>query len=166
MKQRTQIFKITIVYISIWIIAMQASAQVDPVDKNGLALGGFDPVSYFKLDKPVRGNPEISLQINQATYWFFSEESRAIFQSNPGKYLPQFDGYCALAVGTTGKKISVDPETYKITDGKLYLFFNGKSFSGTKFNSIDPWIKDETNLIRKSNEMWPKVKMKKYTYEK
>jgi hypothetical protein len=28
-----------------------------------------------------------------------------------------------LAIGTTEKKIFIDPETYKITDGKLYLFF-------------------------------------------
>jgi YHS domain-containing protein len=139
--------------------------QVDPVDKQGLAIGGYDLISYFKINKAIKGNPQINASFKGATYYFISEENRNEFQSDPEKYLPQYEGYCALAVGTTGKKISINPETFKVTDGKLYLFFNGKSFSGTTFNSVDPWIKNESTLIKKADDMWPTVKTKKYKYE-
>jgi YHS domain-containing protein len=158
-----QLTLLTFVFSSL--IFIQSMAQVDPIDRNGLAVGGYDLVSYFKLPKPVKGNPDITTELGGVKYYFSTQENKKSFDANPSEYLPQYEGYCALAVGTTGKKISIDPETFKITNGKLYLFFHGKSFSGTVFNSIDPWIKDESNLIRKSNEMWPKVKQRKYKYE-
>jgi YHS domain-containing protein len=145
------------------LISFSGFAQVDPIDKNGLAIGGYDLVSYFKSGKARKGHADIAYTNNNVTYYFSSEENRTEFVKSPENYLPQYEGYCALAIGTTKKKISIDPETFKVTDGKLYLFFHGKSFSGTKFNSLDPWIKDETNLIKKSNENWPVVKQKKYT---
>lgn len=140
--------------------------QIDPVDKNGVAIGGYDVVAYFKSEKATKGKQEIVTRHNGATYYFSSEENKKTFISDPEKYLPEYEGYCALAVGTTRKKISIDPETFKITDGKLYLFFNGKSFSGTTFNSLEPWIRDEDKLIKKSNENWPVVKAKKYHVNK
>jgi YHS domain-containing protein len=139
-----------------------AMAQVDPINRDGVAIGGYDVVAYFKNGKAVKGDPAIHAEVNGANYYFSSEENEREFLSNPDMYLPQYDGYCALAVGTTGKKISIDPKTFKITNGKLYLFFNGKSFSGTKFNSLEPWIKDEPNLLKKADDMWPVVKQRKY----
>jgi YHS domain-containing protein len=139
-----------------------ATAQVDPINKDGVAIGGYDVVAYFKNGKAVKGDPDIRVEFNGANYYFSSEENGREFLSSPDMYLPQYDGYCALAVGTTGKKISIDPKTFKITNGKLYLFFNGKSFSGTTFNSLEPWIKDEPNLLKKADDMWPVVKQRKY----
>jgi hypothetical protein len=142
-----------------------AFAQIDPINKEGVAVGGYDVVEYFKSNSAVKGRQDISLEWSKVRYWFSSEANKELFQSNPANYLPQYDGYCALAVGTTGRKISIDPKTFRIANGKLYLFFNGKSFSGTTFNSLEPWIKDEQKLIRKADEMWPTVKTKKYKGE-
>jgi hypothetical protein len=143
-------------------LAFISSAQVDPVDKDGLAIGGYDVVAYFESNKAVKGHDDLAAVFNNARYYFSSEKNLALFQSAPEKYLPQYEGYCALAVGTTGKKISINPEYFKVTDGKLYLFFNGRSFSGTTFNSLEPWLKDESMLIKKADEMWPTVKQRKY----
>ena len=44
-------------------------------------------------------------------------------------------------MGTKGAKVSVDPETFKIIDGKLYLFYN--SFFN---NTLKDWNKDEANM--------------------
>jgi YHS domain-containing protein len=145
-----------------FITTTMATAQVDPINKDGVAIGGYDVVAYFKNGKAVKGDPDVHVEFNGANYYFSSEENERQFRSNPGLYVPQYDGYCALAVGTTGKKISIDPKTFKITNGKLYLFFNGKSFSGTMFNSLEPWIKDEPNLLKKADDMWPAVKQRKY----
>jgi YHS domain-containing protein len=149
-----------LIFISIHAIAF---GQVDPVDKNGLAIGGYDLVSYFNSLKPSKGKPEFKTVRDGVTYYFINAENQKNFEATPEKYLPQYDGYCALAIGTQSKKVSIDPMTYKITEGKLYLFFNGQlAFSGTKFNSLEPWMKDEVGLIKKSDQNWPKVKTKKY----
>jgi YHS domain-containing protein len=144
--------------------SLNTFSQIDPVDKNGLAVGGYDVVAYHTVNKALKGDSEIKYLWRNITYYFTNEENKNIFRSEPEKYLPQYEGYCALAVGTTGKKISIDPETFKVTNGKLYLFFNGKSFSGTQFNSLEPWIKDESRLIKKADESWPGVKQKKYKH--
>jgi YHS domain-containing protein len=147
---------------TLFLFSIEVFSQVDPVDEHGLAIGGYDLVNYFLKSKAEKGRSEFSSKIQNVTYYFVSKENQKLFDSNPKKFLPQYDGYCALAVGTTAKKISIDPETFKVTDGKLYLFFNGKSWSGTTFNSLEPWIKDENNLITKADKLWPEVKRKKY----
>src|SRR5690242_18952901 len=73
-------------------------AQVDPVGKDHVAIGGYDVVSYFKPGKATRGNPAIQATHNSVIYYFSSEENRQAFVKEPEKYLPQYDGYCALAV--------------------------------------------------------------------
>lgn len=152
-------------FVLLFLFVQHSKAQVDPIDKTGLAFGGYDLVSYFTSIRPLKGSPEFTSEINGARYLFSSKDNKAKFDANPGMYMPQYEGYCALAIGTTMKKISIDPETYKITDGKLYLFFNGRSFSGTVFNSLEPWLKDEERLITKSDKNWPVVKSKKYKHE-
>ena len=144
------------------LLSHQAFCQVDPIDKTGLAIGGYDLISYFKENTARKGDPGIAAQYEGATYYFSNANHKTAFLENPQKYLPQYDGYCALAIGTTAKKISIDPETFKVTDGKLYLFFNGRSFSGTQFNSLTPWLKDEPQLISRADKNWPMVKKKKY----
>jgi len=46
-----------------------------------------------------------------------------------------------------------DPETFKLRDGKLYLFFNDY-YQGEPFNTIVPWNADEPELVRKANANW------------
>jgi len=145
------------------VIALSAFAQVDPIDKQGLGIGGYDLVSYFTTGKAIKGDPAIISIRNGATYQFSSKENKTKFEADPEHYLPQFDGYCALAV-CYGKKISIDPKTFKIVDDKLYLFYNGKA--GAKHvNSIETWNRHEDRLLPKANELWPDVKKKKYQPE-
>ena len=55
-------------------------------------------------------------------YYFSSEKNKAEFSQNPSKYKPQYGGWCAYAMGSNGEKVEVNPETFKLIDGKLYLF--------------------------------------------
>ena len=72
---------------------------------------------------------------------------------------------CYNSLLNNGRLISAPKDgkvaDFKITDGKLYLFYNAAhKLSSTKFNSIEPWNKDEANLIKKGNENWKKLKKK------
>jgi YHS domain-containing protein len=142
--------------------SLQLLAQVEPVGKDKVAIGGYDVVAYFIPGKATKGNPEIKSVYKDVAYYFSTQANKDAFTTNPEKYLPQYDGWCALAVGQQKKKVNINPETFKVTDGKLYLFYNSAhKLSGTRFNSLEPWVKDEPNLIKKSDENWPVVNAKK-----
>lgn len=93
---------------------------------NGLALSGYDPVSYFPEGggTPRPGDPGFTAVHEGREYRFLSEGNRARFQAAPERYEPQFGGWCAYAVAN-GYKFEVDPESYLLTDGRLLLFYRG-----------------------------------------
>lgn len=137
-----------------------SQAQIDPVNKNSVAIDGYDVVAYFRNGKPVQGDSRYSAQHENVTYYFSSAENQSLFEKEPQKYVPQYGGYCALAV-SYGQKISVDPKTFKIVNDKLYLFFNGHTRRG-QVNSLETWNKNESRLMEKADRLWPDVKKKKY----
>jgi YHS domain-containing protein len=119
------------------------------LNSGGVALEGYDPVSYFS-NNPLPGNGEINSSYQGATYHFTTEENKAQFDADPEKYLPQYGGFCAVAV-SEGKLVPVNPETYKITDDKLYLFYNGEHG-----NTKPQWEADEEKMKIKADEQWAK----------
>ncbi|MDX1942050.1 MAG: YHS domain-containing (seleno)protein [Saprospiraceae bacterium] len=88
--------------------------------KDRLILEGYDPVAYFKENKPVKGNPQFTARVDGATYWFSSEENQNEFKDNAEKYKPQYGGYCAYAV-SRNKLRPIDPTIFQIVDGRLML---------------------------------------------
>ena len=116
--------------------------------ENGLAIQGFDPVAYFS-NKALKGDKNYSATYRGAIYFFSAKENKESFELNPTKYLPQYGGWCAFAMGDNGKKVEVDPETFKILDGKLYLFYN--AFFN---NTLKSWNKDEKNLKAIADKKW------------
>ena len=117
--------------------------------ENGYAIQGYDPVAYFKQNKATKGSPKIIVKHMGITYYFSSEENKNEFVSSPEKYEPMYGGWCAFAMGDYGKKVEIDPETFKIVDGKLYLFYNAY-FN----NTLKSWNKDEKNLKVKADKNW------------
>ena len=120
--------------------------------KNGLAIGGYDPVAYFKQGKAVEGKKSFAVLHQGATYYFSSAENKDAFLKSPSGYEPQYGGWCAYAMGANGEKVSIDPETFKILNNKLYLFYN-KFFN----NTLKSWNKDENNLKTKADQNWSKT---------
>ena len=116
--------------------------------ENGLAVQGYDPVAYFSK-KAVKGDKKLSATYQGVVYYFSKIDNKKSFESNPSKYEPQYGGWCAFAMGDYGKKVEVDPETFKILDGKLYLFYNAY-FN----NTLKSWNKDEKNLKAKADKNW------------
>lgn len=116
--------------------------------ENGIAIQGYDPVSYFS-NKAQKGDKKISANHQGVVYYFSSETNKSKFLTTPSKYEPQYGGWCAFAMGDYGKKVEVDPKTFKIVDGKLYLFYNAY-FN----NTLISWNKDEKNLKAKADKNW------------
>lgn len=116
--------------------------------KNDIALEGYDPVSYFN-GKPLKGKLSIHFQYRGLAYLFANTANLDKFKSSPEMYEPAFGGWCAYAMGSSGEKVKIDPETFKIVDGKLYLFYN---FWGN--NTLTDWNKQEAYLKAKAEEHW------------
>ncbi|WPR72661.1 YHS domain-containing (seleno)protein [Flavobacterium sp. NG2] len=120
--------------------------------ENGIAIQGYDPISYFVESKAIKGNKEIAVTYKGVVYYFSSKKNKETFLKNPSSYEPQYGGWCAYAIGKSGEKVSVNPKTFKIVDGKLYLFYN--AFLN---NTLKDWNKDEANLKSKANENWDRI---------
>ena len=133
--------------------------QTVNADDNKLANQGYDVVNYFTTNTAAQGSIEFSTTNAGATYYFVNAENLKAFQANPNNYLPQFDGYCAFAVAKMNKKSPVNPETFRIDDGKLYLFYND-FWEGKPFNTIVPWINNEAAMEKMATANWKTLNTK------
>ncbi|TDO77316.1 YHS domain-containing protein [Flavobacterium chryseum] len=120
--------------------------------ENKVAIQGYDPVGYFNQGKAIKGKKEISTSYQGVTYNFSSNENKNAFIKNPSKYEPQYGGWCAYAMGSAGEKVEINPETFKVVDGKLFLFYNAY-FN----NTLKSWNKDEGNLKTQADNNWKKI---------
>jgi len=117
-----------------------------------VAIQGYDPVAYFKQSKAVKGKKELAVNYEGVQYYFSSQANKEAFLKSPASYEPQYGGWCAYAMGSSGEKVEIDPETFKILDGKLYLFYNAY-FN----NTLKSWNKDEAALKKKADANWKKI---------
>jgi YHS domain-containing protein len=129
---------------------MAPSVEVN-ADAMGLMIRGYDPVAYFTEGRPVPGNPDISVEYGGGKYLFSSTKNRDTFQADPDKYVPQYGGYCAFGV-FEGKKFDVDPASWRIVDGKLYLNLNPVV--------LGMWSKDTDRYLQEAEKNWPKIRDK------
>jgi hypothetical protein len=141
--------RVMLALAALWIAGTTlAAATVAPVnvDEKGLALHGYDPVTYFEMEKPQLGSEPLSYSFMGATWRFVSAANRKKFAQGHEMYMPQFGGYCAKAV-SENHTADVDPLAYKIVDGKLYLNYD------PKVQKI--WEKDIPGRIAKAEKNWP-----------
>ena len=152
-----KVFFISAIFIQNLIIAQTPITDLSlrtkhfNVDKSWIAIQGYDPVNYF-LGSPKAGSASYSYQYNGVTYKFVTAKNRELFKTTPSKYEPMYGGWCAYAMGNSAEKVSVDPETFKIVNGKLYLFYN-KYFT----NTLKDWNKNEGTLKKNADLNWPKL---------
>ena len=127
------------------------SQQTDYNIVDGKIANGYDVVSYFDTT-PVPGNDKYVLVHDNAIFTFKNNENREKFKANPNKYIPQYGGWCAYAMAKNGDRVAINPETYEIRSGKLYLFYNAYLT-----NTLKSWLKkDPELLITKADKYWNK----------
>lgn len=123
------------------------------VPKSKLAIEGYDPVAYFPEGgkKPKKGKKEHELVLDGVKYRFVSKKNLEAFEKNPQKYMPAYGGWCAFAMAD-GEKVSVNPKAYRVTDGRLYLFYTS-FFTDTRKS----WKKNEAKLANDADGHWKKI---------
>lgn len=119
------------------------------VDSKGVALKGYDPVSYFSSGGPATGKSGYTATHDGATYWFANAENRDIFKANPSKYSPAYGGFCAMGIALE-KKLDVNPQLWRIVDGKLYLNIHKEAQAR--------WLEDTKGNISQADKIWAKIK--------
>lgn len=117
------------------------------INDQGIAIQGYDPLTYFS-EQPTLGNAQLTSTYEGATYYFVSEANKSKFDTAPEQYIPQYGGFCAVAI-SEGKTFPIDPNTYKVSDDKLYLFYNGKLG-----NTKPMWDGDEANRRANADKYW------------
>lgn len=126
-------------------LSVQAFAGALNLNSNGVAIKGYDPVAYFTENKPVKGSGSFSAEHDGAIYWFASSNNLDTFKANPDKYVPAYGGFCAYGVAQ-GVKVPIDPNAFKVVNGKLYLNIT------TKIQRT--WEKDIPGYITKADNNW------------
>lgn len=115
--------------VSSVIVQGQSSTQsksIVNIDSQGIGAHGYDPVAFFTEKTANKGDSQWQSTYGGATYYFQSNSNREMFDKDPGKYAPQYGGYCAMAM-TMGKLEDVDPTFFVVHDGKLLLQRNEKA---------------------------------------
>jgi YHS domain-containing protein len=123
-----------------------------------VAIDGYDPVSYFrsgpKQSGPQKGKSKFSYDYDGVIYHFINEDNLAEFKNNPTKYEPAWGGWCGHAMALRGEKVTINPECYKIINGKNVLFYK------TLFaNALTNWEKEltktpENQLVKMGDDFW------------
>ena len=136
-------------FISVSTIAQVATRAKQFNIENGLAIQGYDPVAYFTESKAVKGDKKFAASAEGVIYYFSTAANKELFLKDYKKYEPQYGGWCAYAMGATNEKVEIDPETFKILNGKLYLFYH--SFVN---NTLTKWNKNEAVLKANADKNW------------
>ena len=124
--------------------------------KKGYAAEGYDVVAYFSND-PQKGVKKYSTIYEGATYKFATKANLDTFLDTPERFVPQYGGYCAYAIATDGKKVGINPKSFQIKDGKLYLFYDS-IFADT----LEKWNEEGPEMLQeRADENWEKIAMKK-----
>ncbi len=113
---------------------------------SNVAIEGHDAVGYFLQNAAIKGSKAHKLKWRGVEWRFANADNKALFESNPEKYAPQYGGYCAWAA-SQDQVAGVDPEQFSIVDGKLYLNYNAEVRS--------KWLLDTTKHITDGDKNWP-----------
>jgi len=124
------------------------------LDGKKLAIQGYDPVAYFPEGGglAVKGDEKISTEYGGAVYRFASAAHRETFLASPARYEPAHGGWCSYAM-LEGDKVDVDPKSFIVKDGRLFLFYKGL-LGDTRAK----WLKaDHATEAKTADAMWKQI---------
>lgn len=141
---------VNIFYISFFLLTTSLFAQeMDYNTKKGYVAEGYDVVAYFD-NSAIEGDKKFSTNYDDVNYKFSTRENLKTFITNPKKFIPQYGVYCAYALADKGKKVGINPETFLVADGKLYLFYNVWAT-----NTLELWNKEDPIILKqRADKNW------------
>ena len=110
---------------------------------------GFDPVAYFTVGKPVRGDKAITSTLPHRTYYFASADNKRAFDANPAKFEPQYGGFRSSGAAFA-LKLSSDPTSWEIYQGRLFIFGD--------ILGHEAWKLDRDWNVKYADQVWPDIK--------
>ena len=125
--------------------ATRAVAAPPVYQRSGYAIEGYDAVAYFTNPKAIKGLTAFTARWRDATWLFVSAENRSAFRANPERYAPQYGGHCAMSMAG-GKKVSADPEAWRVEREKLYL--------NSSVKVRDSWLLRMDQYIKEADWWW------------
>jgi YHS domain-containing protein len=112
------------------------------------AIGGYCPVAYQAAKMAQKGDPAVTSTYEGQTFYLTNAMVKGMFDKEPAKYAPAYQGFCAAAVAK-GMKLKSNPELFTVEGGKTYLFSTAEAKA--------MFDKDKANMIKMANQNWPKV---------
>ena len=128
------------------------AAALEPINTGlfgNTAIKGYDTVAYHTDRRPVKGSERYTATWMGATWRFSSAANRDAFKANPGRYAPQYGGYCAYAVGNN-YTAGIDPAAFSLVGGKLYLNYSPAIQR--------QWLLKRDAYIRSGDANWPALR--------
>ncbi|MGJ4956185.1 YHS domain-containing (seleno)protein [Bradyrhizobium sp. HKCCYLRH2015] len=113
---------------------------------SGLAIDGFDPVSYFVDGKAMPGLPDFEASQGGVVWRFRNEGNRASFLAHPEVYGPQFGGYDPTDVAR-GVTVAGNPRFFVVVEERLFLF--------NREASRDAFAADPGRYLPRAEARWP-----------
>jgi YHS domain-containing protein len=115
----------------------------------GIALFGFDPVSYFLDGIAQAGSESFELAFGGLTWRFRSEANRAAFRERPDAYVPRFGGYDPIAL-VRGAPVAGHPALLVVHDAQLFLFHQPENRAR--------FLAEPAAVIDAARSAWPLVR--------
>lgn len=126
--------------------AVAAAKDLLNLDRNGVAIQGYDPVAFFIDSRSVKGSTQFQSDYRGGKYYFVSAEHKAAFDKDPAKYEPQFGGYCAYGV-SHNSRAPIKIEAWQIVNGRLLMQYD--------LDVKNEFNKDQQGTLRKADQNWP-----------
>jgi len=114
-----------------------------------VAIKGYDPVAYFTEQRAVKGNENIKHSWLGTEWQFSSESHKALFTANPVKFAPQYGGHCSDGIAYGSTTTNIDPQAWRIIDGKLYL--NYDQGAAVEIEEIE-------GQVDRAEKNWPEIR--------
>jgi hypothetical protein len=131
--------------------SVQAGEPINTGYFGGIAINGYDPVAYFTKGRAMKGSEAFAHKWLGTPWHFANANHRDLFATDPVKYAPQFGGYCADGVAYGQSTANINPEAWRIINGKLYLNYDKGAAAE---------LEEVPGQITKAEANWPKIKAK------
>ncbi|CAM5196747.1 hypothetical protein ARD30_18680 [Bosea thiooxidans] len=115
--------------------------------RTGLAINGFDPVSYRLAGRPAAGHPEHELIHDGVVWRFASRANLEAFRDAPEIYAPAFGGFDPTGVAG-GVAVDSDPAFFAVVGSRLFLFRSAENRRR--------FLRD-AQMLALAEEHWPAV---------
>jgi YHS domain-containing protein len=148
MPTRRSVLALAAAIPALGVATLARAAEPMVFQRDGLALGGTDPVAYISDGAPVRGEARFATDWMGARWTFASAANRDAFAADPERYAPAFGGYCAFAA-SRGYLAPTIPEAWSIQDGRLYL--------NASLRARELWLAELPGVIAAGEANWPAI---------